>query len=219
MRTTILDHARATALALGACLIVGACAKKDAGTDTTTSGGAMMDSARDTTGMAGHDMTAGKIDEDNPKNDHEILVVVSHANALEISSSQLAKTNATNAAVKAFANDMIRDHSAMQKQGMELGMKIDTAGAMGMRHDSTSMMALASSDSSKLNDLAKKEKGKDWDEEYMKLQVDAHEKTLDRLKKAQENATNAELKQMLAGAIPKVQAHLDRAKKLKEQVD
>jgi putative membrane protein len=166
-------------------------------------------------------------------------MVVSHANALEIASSQLAKTNATSAAVKAFANDMIRDHTAMQKQGMTLEKQLGTtnggsttagsgtasgssnAGSSSsnqLNGDSASMAAVSPADSSKLGDLATKQKGADWDKQYMSMQVDAHQKTLDRLNNMQGKAQNAQLKQMITGAIPKVQAHLDRAKKLQGQL-
>lgn len=203
----------AAVLVLGASFSLGACAKGEReGTDTAVVGGAVTttDTARRDT-MAGP--AVGRFDADHPRDDKERMMVVSQSNALEVVTSQIAVGKATNAAVKQFARDMVRDHGAMQKEGRPLGEQL---GLPAPTADSTAEIAEEMRD--KVEELRGKT-GKDFDKEYMDVQVDAHQKTLDRLKDMQDDAQNAQLKSLITSAIPKVQAHLDRAKKLKDQVD
>ena len=53
----------------------------------------------------------------------------------------------------------------------------------------------------------------------MEEQVDMHQETLDLLNDLDSRTTNADLKAAIAEAKPKVQAHLDQAKALKDKVD
>src|SRR5215203_4561770 len=70
-----------------------------------------------------------------------------------------------------------------------------------------------------INDLNGKTVGKDFDVEFMEEQVDMHQETLDLLNDLDSRTTNADLKAAIAEAKPKVQAHLDQAKTLKDKVD
>ena len=69
-----------------------------------------------------------------------------------------------------------------------------------------------------INDLNSKT-GKDFDKEFMEEQVDMHQETLDLLNDLDGRTTNADLKAAIAEAKPKVQAHLDQAKAIKDKVD
>ena len=68
-------------------------------------------------------------------------------------------------------------------------------------------------------DLNGKTVGKDFDNEFMEEQVDMHQETLDLLDDLDSKTTNADLKAAIAEAKPKVQAHLDQAKAIKDKVD
>src|SRR5207253_6476614 len=118
--------------------------------------------------------------------------------------------NASNAQVKAFARQMIADHSAMEKQGLPLAKTLGVAPT-----DSTQEKQDAMND--QLGDL-KDKKGADFDKAYMDMQVQAHQKTLADLQSFQNKAQNADLKKMITGAIPKVQAHLEKAQQLQQTV-
>jgi predicted outer membrane protein len=52
----------------------------------------------------------------------------------------------------------------------------------------------------------------------MDMQVQAHEKTLAELRSYETRAQNAELKTMITGAIPKVEAHLQKAQQIRQQL-
>lgn len=201
-------HARLAALTLGACLTV-ACGGDRAGETaaTDTAGGAVASAP--VTGGAG----TGSMEATNePRNDGEIMTLVSQSNDAEVSSSQLALRNASNAQVKQFAQQMITDHTAMQKQGAQIGKAL---GAQGTGSDSTQNKEHTMHD--QLGDLQDK-KGADFDRAYMDMQVQAHQKTLEDLRSFQAKAQNAELKTMITNAIPKVEAHLQKAQQLQQTV-
>ena len=201
------QHARLAAIALGACLAI-ACGGDRAGDDSTTTdtaGGAVA-SAPVTSGAGTGSMEA------EPRNDSEIMTLVAQDNDAEISSSQLALKNASSAQVKAFAQQMIADHTAMQKQGAQVGKALGTEGT-----GSDSTQAKMEMAQENLDDL-KDKKGADFDKAYMDMQVQAHQKTLDDLRSFQAKAQNAELKTMITNAIPKVEAHLQKAQQLQQTV-
>ena len=198
-------HARLAALALGACLTV-ACGDRAGETETTDTAGGAVASAPVTGGAGPGSMEA------EPRNDSEIMTLVAQSNDIEVSSSQLAANNASNAQVKQFAQQMITEHTAMQKQGAQIGKAL---GVEGTGSDSTQAKEHAMHD--QIKDLQDK-KGADFDKAYMDMQVQAHQKTLDDLRSFQAKAQNAELKTMITNAIPKVEAHLQKAQQLQQTV-
>ena len=201
-----LKTARLAALALGACLTI-ACGDRDNNT-VDTAGGALDSTANApvTSGAGTGSMEASN----EPKNDAEIFALISQGNDAEVSSSELATKNASNAEVKAFARQMIADHSAMKKEGTAVAKALAVSPT-----DSTQAKQDAMNDD--LNDL-KDKKGADFDKAYMDMQVQAHQKTLADLQSFEAKAQNADLKKMITGAIPKVQAHLTKAQALQQQV-
>ena len=210
MLAFISPSARA-ALVLGAILAAGACARGDTdasrGDTTATIAGAPGDSAAGARTDTG---TAGGAVANNAWTDAQIFGMLSAANTGEIASGKLAQTRATNAQVRAFARRMVTEHTAMEKQGNDLAKRINVTPAMPP--DS----ALITDVNDDIEDLQRKERGADWDEEYMEKQIDAHQKTLDLIDRANNATQNAEIRQMLQQARPKVQTHLEEARRLKD---
>jgi len=186
-----------------ACTVLGACAKKgDVAVSDTTAAPAM-----DTTASAGAVAT--------PKNDWtdaQILSFAATANAAEIQAGQLAKQRATNPAVKKFAVLMITDHTKMLADGKALATKLAIT-PDSTKSDVTDFAKDARND---LKDLKGKKAGKDFDEEYINKQVDAHQKVLDKLNDASQSAKSPDLKSALNESIAKVQDHLTQAKAIKD---
>ena len=81
------------------------------------------------------------------------------------------------------------------------------------KSDVTDLTKNVSDDVKDLND---KKAGKEWDEDYIGKQVDAHQMVLDKLQDASKSAQNAQLKDALMQSIGKVQEHLTKAKELKD---
>lgn len=208
--THTFKHVRLAALALGACLSLAACSDRtdDDANTVDTAGGAVA-----TTPEIGGAGTGSMEATDDPRSDSDILTMISHSNSAEVSSSNLAVQNASSARVKAYARQMISDHTAMQKEGQQLGK------SLGVESTSTEASHDKMEDTSDDLDDLKDKKGADFDKAYMDMQVKAHEQTLGELRSYEQRAQNPELKQMITNAIPKVEAHLQKAQQLRQQLD
>jgi putative membrane protein len=216
MYITSPKNLRTATLALGACFLLAACGKKDenVASNTPADSAAVNTTAPGTTATAAGGEMAGPSATGAATGDAGIWSAIGTANASEIVSSKLAQTKATNASVKAFANDMVKDHTAMQKDADKLATALNVTPRAG---DETKDL----SDDAKeaMEDLTGEKAGKDWDKKYVDAQVDMHQKTLDNLQNFQGQSSNAELKTLITKAIPKVQTHLQRAKDLQGKLD
>ena len=202
---------RFTKLSLALCVVaLGACSKADRAADTaaarTDSAAGRVDSA--TTAMANdsnHATTSSAW-----TNDH-IFGYVHNANNGEIALGKLASTKATNSVVKSFGSQMVKDHQAMMKDAHALMGKVN---AMA---DSTwdDAKDLAGDGTEKLKELTDKEKGADWDKNYIESQIDMHQRVLDKLQDAVKNNADTTVTAALTKATAKVQEHLTKAQSIK----
>lgn len=198
----------AIASTVAACTVLGACQKKgDVATTDTTAAPAATASGMDTSASAGTVAPSS-----NSWTDAQILAFATAANAGEIQEGTIAEQKATNPAVKSFARLMVTDHRKMLADGKALATKLAIT-PDSSKSDVTDLTKNVSDDVKDLND---KKAGKDWDQDYIGKQVDAHQKVLDKLQDASKSAQNAELKDALSKAIGKVQEHLTKAKDLKD---
>jgi predicted outer membrane protein len=74
---------------------------------------------------------------------------------------------------------------------------------------------LASNGADKLKELTDKEKGADWDKNYIESQVDMHQRVLDKLTDAAKSSTDSTITAALAKTTAKVQEHLTKAQSIK----
>jgi putative membrane protein len=199
-------------IALSAATLLVACKPKDnANTDTTTAAGAVA-TGSDSANRAKTDSTNTAANNDKNWTDGQILAFTATANKGEIAEGKLATTKATNAKVKAFARQMVTDHTAMLSEGNAFAKKNN------ITPDSTKndVQDLAKDASNELKDLTTKAKGADWDKDFVDKEIDGHKKVLEKIQSAQNTTTNAQLKDMLTKAATKVQQHLDKAQALKD---
>ncbi|MDF1504917.1 DUF4142 domain-containing protein [Roseisolibacter sp. H3M3-2] len=206
---------------LGATLALGACGGgNDAADDASTSGTAAgevapggtagaMGAAGDSAAMAGAGGATGDL---ATMSEPDVMAVVGASNAGEIATSDVAITMATDADVKAYARKMVQEHQAMQKQADQLATKLNvTPGTPARAREKTDM---ANQMAAQLKGLGK---GQAFDRQYMDGQVQAHQQTLTELQ-ALQNTGNAELRTLIQGAIPKVQAHLEEGQRLQQRL-
>jgi putative membrane protein len=208
---------RRTFIAAACVAAFTACAKKDnAGTDTlaTTAAPAMgtdtaMGNMASTSNSTSVNNAAGTV---AVTSDAEILSAIGMTNTSEIGEGKLAASKAKSADVKSFANDMVKDHTSMQSDADKLAKKASLtptapAAATQMKAEATAMM-----------DSLKAATGTTFDQQYIAGQVADHQKALANLQSFESKAQNADLKNMIQQAIPKVQQHLDRAKELQTKL-
>ena len=170
------------------------------------SGAVATDSAA---GMAGHNMagTTGT----TALGDADIANVIHEVNAGEIAAGKIAETKASNADVKAYARDMVQAHTALDKQDTKVSGQ--TAATNAAIRDSVVNANRAAS-----SELQSANSGAEFDKAYVNGQVQGHQNALSFLQAAQNQTQNADLKKLIAAAIPDVQKHLDRAKSLQSKI-
>jgi len=190
------------ALAIGAFGILAACSPRN---DTTADTLATTPPATATTPATG-DVAGGWTDAN-------VVDVLTVANQGEVDYSQLGVDKATNASVKEFAQMMVKDHGAMLTSVKDLSARLNVTPASNDKAND-----LKEENTKDINDLNAKT-GKDFDKEFMDEQIDMHQETLDLLTDLDGRTTNADLKTAIAEAKPKVQAHLDQAKAIKDKID
>ena len=201
-----------TKLSLALCVVaVGACSKADRAADTAA---ARTDSAAGRVDSAASAMSMDSANRANAAsswtNDH-IFGFVHNANNGEIALGKLASTKATNSMVKSFGSQMVKDHQAMMGDAHALMGKVNAT------VDSTwdDAKDLAGDGAEKLKELTEKEKGADWDKNYIESQVDIHQRVLDKLTDAAKNSTDTTVTNALVKSTAKVQEHLTKAQSIK----
>jgi len=204
---------RFTKLTLALCVgALGACSKADRAADTaaarTDSAAGRVDSASAANSMAND--SANRSTSGTWTNDH-IFGYVHNADNGEIALGKLASTKATNSVVKAFGAQMVKDHQAMMKDAHALMSKVNAT------VDSTwdDAKDLAGDGAEKLKELTDKEKGADWDKNYIESQVDMHQRVLDKLTDAAKSSTDTTITNALTKTTAKVQEHLTKAQSIK----
>jgi len=205
-------YGRHCMIALSAATLLVACKPKDNATgDTTTAAGAVA-TGSDSANKARTDSANTAANANNGWTDGQILAFASTANKGEIAEGKLAETKATNAKVKAFARQMVTDHTAMLSEGNSFAKKNN------ITPDSTKsdVQDLSKDAQDEMKDLSSKAKGADWDKEFVDKEIDGHKKVLDKIQSFQNSTQNAQLKDMLTKAAQKVQQHLDKAQALKD---
>ena len=190
-----------SALALGAFGILAACSPKN-------------DQTVDTLATTPPAPAVTPVPADAAWTDANVVDVLTVANQGEVDYSQIGAEKATRADVKKYAKLMVKDHGAMLDAVKSLATKLNVTPASNDKAN-----GLKEETTKDINDLNGKTVGKDFDNEFMEEQVDMHQETLDLLNDLDSRTTNADLKAAIAEAKPKVQAHLDQAKALKDKVD
>jgi putative membrane protein len=145
--------------------------------------------------------------------DAEIAHIVVTANTIDVNAGKLAEKKSTNKEVKEFAERMVTDHSAVNKQASDLAKKLgvtpkenDTSKGL-MKGADENMMAL------------KKLSGHEFDKHYVDHEVAYHEAVLAALDNTLiPSAQNAELKALMVKVRPAFVAHLEHAKHMQSSM-
>ena len=147
-------------------------------------------------------------------NDAQIAQIVVTANQVDIDAGKLAQTKATNAEVKQFADTMIKDHGAVNKQATDLVTKLKVK-----PEENATSRSLAQGGRDNLAHLKELKKGGEFDKAYVDHEVAYHQAVIDALDKTLiPDAKNAELKGLLEKSRPAFVAHLDHAKMLQSKL-
>jgi putative membrane protein len=139
--------------------------------------------------------------------DAEIASIVVTANQVDIDAGKLASSMGSTADVKKFAQQMVTDHSGVNKEATALVTKLKVT-----PKDNPTSQSLASGGKANVASL-KALKGAAFDKAYIDHEVDYHQQVLDAIDKTLiPSASNAELKALLVKVRPAFVAHLEHAK-------
>ncbi len=139
--------------------------------------------------------------------DAQIASIVVTANAVDIDAGKLAATRGSNAQVKDFGRMMVRDHTAVNTQAVELATRLKVT-----PEDNPTSQSIKQGGDTNVASLTKLE-GAGFDKAYIDHEVAYHQQVLDALDKTLiPGAKNAELKDLLVKTRPAFVAHLAHAK-------
>ena len=145
--------------------------------------------------------------------DPQIAGIVVTADQIDIDAGKLAKSHTKNKEVSKFAQLMITDHTAVNKQAGALAKKL------GVKpEDSPTSQSLKTGAAENTKNL-KGLKGAAFDKAYVDHEVAYHQQVLDAIDKVLiPSAKNAELKNLIVKVRPAIVAHLDHAKMIQSDL-
>ena len=190
--------------ALCCAALLAACSKGEKAEDSMK--------AADTTAMAPAPATTPAAPATPTLTDANIAAILDQANATDSAAGAIAATKGTNAEVKTFGRNMMRDHHALRKAGEDLVKKLNVTPALPAG-DNSAATAKAWQDS-----LTAMPKGAAFDKAYIDHEVAYHTAVLQTAQTAAGQAQNAELKSLIEKAAPNIQAHLEHAKSIQSKL-
>jgi putative membrane protein len=146
-------------------------------------------------------------------NDAQIAAIVVTANQVDIDAGKLAASKGSTADVKAFGQQMVTDHTGVNKSATELVTKLKVtpepnATSKGLKEGGDRNLASLKA----LNGAA-------FDKAYVDHEVAYHQQVIDALDQTLiPGAKNAELKALLVKVRPAFVAHLEHAKHVQSQL-
>ena len=141
--------------------------------------------------------------------DPQIAHIAYTAGVIDVTAGKQALTKASNKEVKAFAENMVHDHEAVNKQALDLVKKLNVT-----PEDNDTSKALSKQATDKLAELGKLS-GAAFDKAYIANEV-AYHKAVDSALETQliPSASNAELKSLLQTGLKIFQGHEQHAEQI-----
>jgi putative membrane protein len=141
--------------------------------------------------------------------DPQIAHIAYTAGVLDVEAGKQALAKSKNAEVRAFAEDMVRDHTAVNDQALALVKKLKVTPA-----DNDTSKALTKQAAAKKAELAKLD-GAAFDKAYVANEIAFHKTVNGALETLLiPSASNAELKSLLQTGLKVFQGHLQHAEHL-----
>jgi putative membrane protein len=145
--------------------------------------------------------------------DAEIAAIVVAANQVDVDAGEFAKTHASTAEVKAFADKMVQDHTSVNNQAKALVQKLHVTPV-----SSASSEGLTEGGEKNIKALGELS-GSAFDKAYVDHEVAYHEAVIDVVSKTLiPSASNQELKNLLVKSAPIFVEHLHHAQELQKKL-
>jgi putative membrane protein len=155
-------------------------------------------------------VSGGAWAQSSPKpTDPQIAHIAYTASEIDIRAAELAKKNSKSKEVLSFADDMIRDHKAVNEQALALVKKLNVK-----PEDNETSRALTKQAEEQLKKMGSL-RGAEFDRAYAQSEVAFHQLVNDSLRKTLiPSASNAELKTLLSTGLKIFEGHQQHAEHL-----
>ncbi|HEX2079499.1 MAG TPA: DUF4142 domain-containing protein [Longimicrobium sp.] len=145
--------------------------------------------------------------------DPQIADIVVAANEVDIAAGELARTRATDAEVKAFAEKMVTDHSGVNRAASDL------VGRLGVTPERSATSDQLRQGGEQSRTALQGQSGAAFDRAYIDHEVTYHQAVLDAIDQTLiPSATSGELKALLQQTRPAVEAHLQHARQIQARL-
>ena len=158
-------------------------------------------------------LASGALAQNAKLTDPQIAHIAYTAGVIDVAAAKQALGKASNKDVKAFAEDMVRDHEAVNKQALDLVKKLNVT-----PQDNDTSKALSKQASDKLAELGKLS-GAAFDKAYVANEV-AYHKTVNGALQTQliPSASNPELKGLLQTGLKIFEGHQQHAEHVEAEL-
>jgi len=144
-----------------------------------------------------------RLPEGEPKTDKQFLIKAINDNTAEIRSAETVAKRTENVEVRNFANKLIEDHKSLRTDLMAQAKAQKLAIVEGLDKEQREKLKT-------LTDL----RGAEQDKEFLKQQVECHEKALQMYERWAKTTSDNDLRDAARRAAKSVRHHLDHARKL-----
>lgn len=138
----------------------------------------------------------------------EVVTEIADGGMYEVQLATMALTKATSARVKEFAQMMVDDHT---KANTELK-------AMASKKNIILPDVMSEKTQKKYYDLEQKEKGNEFDKEFIDQMVKDHKEDIDNFEDLAEDTKDSELQTWASGKLPALKHHLEEAQRIQDEL-
>ena len=190
-------------LALSALGMIG-CKTTNTNTNTTSSEALMNNANSNSAIVTDADKTESKVKDDD---DEEFMTKAAQGGMAEVKLGELAVSKAENAEVKAFGKLMVEDHGKANAELKDLAKKKNFTLPTDVNEDQKESY----------DELAKLS-GKEFDEKYVEMMVEDHEKDIDLFQEQADDGEDAAVKAFAAKTLPTLKSHYEKIKAIKDKM-
>lgn len=147
-------------------------------------------------------------DTKNKEDDSQYLVEAAATDLKEIEIGKLAQQKSSNPDIKAFGKMLEEDHMKSAAEVKKLAQV-----------KNISLPETMTEDGQKAYKELQEKTGLDFDKKFAEMMVDGHQKAVDKMTDAAEDAADEEIRVWASNKIPTLTAHLEHAKSLKGKMD
>jgi putative membrane protein len=133
----------------------------------------------------------------------DFMTNAARGSMLEVQLGNLAAQKASSPDVKQFGERMVTDHGQLGQKLQQLASNLNLSMEQQLSPEQQSRV-------SRLQNLS----GKAFDREYIKSMITDHTKDISEFQRAASQATNPDIKQFAADALPTLQDHLKMAREI-----